>query len=177
MKPCLACDDGATDQDVIIHSVNTCDVWKSLSNQQRLAKVKCKKHPFAKDHVTKDCKMEIRQCKNCKEKSHHILLCPKTRTIGNSTQTKSLVGTSSSDPILMQTTFVTTLHRCKLSTYWDLGSSDNYITKKMAKKLGLKGSEREIEVEGIGRQKHIEVTTLYDLLIVYNDGCQHEVHS
>ena len=85
------------------------------------------------------------------------------------------MGTSSSDPMLMQTTFVTTLHGCKLSMYWDLGSSENYITKKMAKKLGLKGSEREIEVEGIRRQKHIEVTTLYDFLIVDNNGCQHEV--
>ena len=175
MKPCLACDDGATDEDVIIHSVNTCDVWKSLSNKEKLAKVKCKKHPFAKDHVTADCKTEIRQCKNCKEKSHHILLCPKTKTIGNSTQTKSLVGTSSSDPMLMQTTFVNTSYGCKLGTYWDLGSSDNYITNKMARKLGLQGSEREIEVEGIKRQTHIETTNLYDLLIVDNDGHEHQI--
>ena len=34
---------------------------------------------------------------------------------------------------------------------------------------------REIEVEGIRRQKHINVRTLYDLLIVDNDGRQHEV--
>ena len=75
----------------------------------------------------------------------------------------------------MQTTFVTTLYGYKIGTYWDLGSSDNYITNKMAKKLGLKGSEREIEAEGIRRQKHIKVTMLYNLLIVDNNGCQHEV--
>ena len=112
--------------------------------------------------------MEIRQCKNCKEKSHHILLCPKMEASGNSIQTKFLVGTPSSLPMLMQTAFIT-LYRYKLGTYWDLGSSDNYITKKMAKTLGLKGLEKEIEVEGIRRQKLIKVTALYEILIVDND--------
>ena len=39
MKPCLACDDGATNVDVIKHSVETFDVWNSLKVKEKEAKV------------------------------------------------------------------------------------------------------------------------------------------
>ena len=51
-KPCIACDDGATNADSIAHSVETCDVWNSLSLKDKEAKVKCKKHPFSQDPKT-----------------------------------------------------------------------------------------------------------------------------
>ena len=175
LKPCLACDDGATDEDVILHSVSTCDVWKALSYKEKLAKVRCKKHPFSQDHTTEECKTDIRPCRDCKEKTHHNLLCPKKKTIANSTQTKSMIGKNSSSPMLMQTTFVNTESGVRLGTYWDLGSSDNYITRKMATRLGLEGTEVEIEVEGIKRQTHVENTMLYHLVLKDIRGQEHAV--
>ena len=50
MKPCIACDDGATNIESIKHSVESCEVWNSLSAKDKEAKVKCKKHPFSQDH-------------------------------------------------------------------------------------------------------------------------------
>ena len=41
MKPCIACDDGATNIESIKHSVETCEVWNSLSSKEKEAKVKC----------------------------------------------------------------------------------------------------------------------------------------
>ena len=58
------------------------------------------------------------------------------------------------------------LQGVKLGTYWDLGLSDNYITKKMARRLGLKGADVEIEMEGIMKTKHLEKTKLYNLQII-----------
>ena len=79
MKPCLACNDGATNIDSIKHSVESCDVSNSLSIKEKEAKIKCKKHPFSLDHNHSDCKSDIRGCKICKEKMHHFLLCPKRK--------------------------------------------------------------------------------------------------
>ena len=45
MKPCLACDDGATNVDVIKHSAENCEVWDSLKVKEKESKVKCRKHP------------------------------------------------------------------------------------------------------------------------------------
>ena len=46
LKPCLACNDGATNINSIKHSVESCEVWNSLSIKEKEAKIKCKKHPF-----------------------------------------------------------------------------------------------------------------------------------
>ena len=55
VKPCLACDDGATNVEVTKHSMETCEVWNSLKVKDKESKVKCKKHPFTRDHSTADC--------------------------------------------------------------------------------------------------------------------------
>ena len=73
-KPCIAFNDGATNIDSIKHSVESCEVWNSLSIKEKEAKIKCKKHPFSLDHKHADCKSDIQGCKNCKEKTHHFLL-------------------------------------------------------------------------------------------------------
>ena len=73
--------------------------------------------------------------------------------------------------MLMQTSLVRTKDGIDLVTYWDLGSSDNYINKKMAKRLKLHGSKVKIEVEGIKQQKHIKRTMLYDLPIWQGAHC------
>ena len=75
LKPCLICSsDGATNLEASLHPMNTCDVWKSLSIERRLVKVKCKKHPFATNHTTSTCKKKIWPCNNCKEDNHNSLL-------------------------------------------------------------------------------------------------------
>ena len=58
-KPCVACNDGATNIDSIKHSVESYEVWNSLSVREKEAKIKCKKHPFALDHSHSDCKSDI----------------------------------------------------------------------------------------------------------------------
>ena len=78
LKPCLACNDGATNIDSIKHSVESCDIWDSLSIKEKEAKVKCKKHPFSLDHSNSNCNSNIRGCKICKEKTHQFMLCPNT---------------------------------------------------------------------------------------------------
>ena len=59
MKPCIACDDGATNIESIKHSVENCEVWNSLSAKEKEAKVKCKKHPFSQDHNSSECRSSI----------------------------------------------------------------------------------------------------------------------
>ena len=121
--------------------------------------MKCKKHLFQKDHDTSTCTAKVRNCQSCKEDTHHVLLCPKVKTKTNCAIKVTLVGKLGLSTIQMQTTFVKSLQGIKLGTYWDLGNSDNYITR-MAKRLGLKGVDIEIQMEGIKRTTHMERTKL-----------------
>ena len=104
--------------------------------------------PIPERPQTSTCTAKLRNCRSCKEDTHHVLLCPKINTQSNCTIKVTLVGKVGLLTILVQTTWVMLLQGMKLGTYWDLGSSDNYITKKMAKKLGLKGVDVEIQTEG-----------------------------
>ena len=60
--PCLACLDGSN-ANAVKHDMRTCEVWHKLTNDEKEAKVKCVKHPFAQDgHETKDCSKKINKC-------------------------------------------------------------------------------------------------------------------
>ena len=48
LSPCIVCNtDGVTDLRSTQHSMNTCDIWNSLSVKDKEKKVKCRKPPFA----------------------------------------------------------------------------------------------------------------------------------
>ena len=171
LKPCLACDDGSTNSDVLLHNVTTCNVWNSLGIKDKEAKVKCKKHPFSIDHKTADCQRAVRACKICQEKSHHFLLCPKKRVATNTSLTKSMIGSSELPPVMVQTSFVSIGRGMKkLGAMWDLCSTDDYITHKVARRLGLQGTDVELVVEGIKGVEHVERTKLYDVPVLDMKG-------
>ena len=152
VKPCLGCDDGATNVDVIKHSMDTCEVWNALKVGEKEAKVKCKKHPFTSDHVTADCKTSIRACRICQERTHHFLLCPKRKVTTKSakiTVTKANVSSSVQTPVIVQALFVQGM-KGRLGTLLDNCSTDNYITNKVAKKNKFQGEQVQLLVEGIG---------------------------
>ena len=56
---------------------------------------------------------------------------------------------------------------------FDLCSTDHYITHKKAKKLGCKGQEVELVVEGIKGVEYTEQTMLYEVDIVDKTGAVH----
>ena len=153
MKPCLACDDGATNAESICHSVETCDVWNSLNVKEKEAKNKCKKHPFSQDHKTSECKSGIRGCRICKEKSHHTLLCLKRKVKTSSAKTsvsaKTRISSSLETPVIVQAMYVKGL-KGEYGTLLDNCSTDHYITNEMAKRKKFVGEEVELLVEGIG---------------------------
>ena len=80
VHPCIGCtEEEMTNKTDSLHDMNSCLVWGRLSNQERVALVKCVKHPFCKDdHTTIEFKRNIRQCIHCKrENEHNSRLCPK----------------------------------------------------------------------------------------------------
>ena len=173
LKPCIACNDGATDEDCLLHDVESCEVWKSLSLKDKEAKVKCKKHPFA-DHKTSDCRREIRPCKYCQEKTHHFLLCYKKKATTNATKNAVIRGASAGLPVMVQTNYVKAGDgKTMLGTMWDLCSTDNYIQHKFARKLGLEGDEVELTVGVIRNIEHTEMTKLYKVPILDLKGNTH----
>ena len=145
MKPCLACDDGATNAESICHSVETCDVWNSLNVKEKEAKVKIKKYPFSQDHKTSECKSGIKGCRICKEKSHQV----KTSSAKTSVTAKTRISSSLETPVIVQAMYVKGL-KGEYGTLLDNCSTDHYITNEMAKRKKFVGEEVELLVEGIG---------------------------
>ena len=172
--PCIACSvDGATDLNSCIHSMTSCMVWNSLSYKDRVSLVKCIKHPFSKDdHLTKDCKRNIRACVHCqKENDHNSLLCPKfqaVKKVSSNVSFKSLTLTSKEQrsqpdlkPTLLFTTFVKTNGNRQLGTLIDNGSTDDYVLNRVAKQMKLPGQPVELITEGFGGLETRIKTNLY----------------
>ena len=104
----MACDDGATNKNSIMHKLSECDVWTSLSLSQKKDKVQCIKHPWTRDHTSQNCKFKS-SCWKCKSTDHHQLFCPKL------VKTNTKVGQVTSDdelssgelpPVLLPALFV-----------------------------------------------------------------------
>ena len=130
--------------------MDTCDIWNGFSVKEKEKRVKCKKHPFAKNHTTESCPFSnITKCRICSGTCHHFLLCPRRKASTNSTITKTMTSKTNLLPVMVQTAFVKTPKGVGLGAMFDLCSTDHYITHKKAKKLGCKGQEVELIVEGI----------------------------
>ena len=66
-----------------------------------------------------------------------------------------------------------TLYTRGLGAMFDLCSTDHYITHKKAKKLGCRGQEVELIVEGIKGVEYTEQTMLYEVALVDKSGAIH----
>ena len=155
--PCLACSDGATDLNVVRHNMETCEVWNSLTIDEKKAKVKCVKHPFTKQHRTEDCNEEIPNCKKCHYNNHHHLMCfAKNDKNGHPVSTKSAF-TYDSNKVLLKTHVVCGGRKGhKIGVLEDNGSTANYVTHDAANKMNLKGDYIKLKVEGINTVKEID---------------------
>ena len=173
--PCLACNvDGVTNLQSITHSMDTCDIWNGFSVKEKEKRVKCKKHPFAKNHTTESCPFSnITKCRICSGTCHHFLLCPRRKASTNSTITKTMTSKTNLLPVMVQTAFVNTPKGVGLGAMFDLCSTDHYITHKKAKKLGCRGQEVELIVEGIKGVEYTEHTMLYEVTLVDKTGATH----
>ena len=67
-------------------------------------------------------------------------------------------------PVLLQAQFISTPPCSKVRTFLDLGSTDNYVTHKYAKKHKLHGEKVDLEVEGIGGKKSYVQSKVYTVL-------------
>ena len=137
-RPCLACDvDGATDLESTQHSMENCEVWKSLSQQEKERLVKCIKHPFKDDHVTQNCTVKSKKCKFCDKDSHHFLLCTK-KPVKSSSNVTSITNTSMCGPdllpVMVQAQFVNGVGNDRVGTLMDLCSTDDYVTHRYAER-------------------------------------------
>ena len=160
---CLACDvDGATDLRSIQHPMESCGVWKSLSQKEKEKKVKCVKHPFKDDHTTQTCTVTGRKCKFCSKDTHHFLLCPKP-VAKSSSNTTTLTATSveSMSPVLVQSLYVSAPDGSKIGSLLDLCSTDDYVTHRYAQKMHLVGEDVELLIEGMGGKETYCSTKLY----------------
>ena len=130
MNPCLACNkDGATNTEVTKHPMAECDVWNSLSFNEKNQLVGCIKHPFSKTHNTNDCQKDIRPCQICQKTNHHFLLCSKKSTKSSKASCKS---SSSTAEVLLKTMIIDGKNASQsLGVIEDNCSTDNYITKLM----------------------------------------------
>ena len=176
--PCLACNvDGATDLNSCQHSMDSCMAWGSLTHNQRLAKVKCQKHPFRNDHTTDECKTPLnRKCRFCnKENSHHFLLCNQFQVKAKGTtnlakrvgcaETKDKEGQSLPHlpSVMLYTMYVKSDNGCNLGSLIDNGSTDDYITHRAAQKLGLVGQPVDLVTEGFGGAEVMIKTYVYQV--------------
>ena len=118
-------------------------------------KVKCKKHPFTKNHTTDACPKPNIKCKICGESSHNFLLCPKKKTSTKSTIAKTMTSNTNMHPVMVQTAYLKAQSGVRLGTMFDLASTDHYITHKKARKLGYRGVDVELIIEDI---KGVEYT-------------------
>ena len=186
--PCLACNvDGATDLNACQHSMDTCVAWGSLTLNQRLALVKCQKHPFRNDHTTSECKTPLnRKCRFCnKEDDHHFLLCSQfqVKAKGSSNLAKRVGYIDTTDkqgqslphmpPVMLYTMFVKSDNGCRLGSMIDNGSTDDYVTHKAAKKLGLLGQPVNLVTEGFGGSEVKFQTFVYQVPVYDKFGNRH----
>ena len=155
MNPCLACNkDGATNTEVTKHPMAECDVWNSLSFNEKNQLVGCIKHPFSKTHNTNDCQKDIRPCQICQKTNHHFLLCSKKSTKSSKASCKS---SSSTAEVLLKTMIIDGKNASQsLGVIEDNCSTDNYITYDKANELKLKGLSITLEIEGINTTKVID---------------------
>ena len=69
-------------------------------------------------------------------------------------------------PVMVQTAYINSFGGVRLGAMFDLCSTDDYITHKMARRLGCKGVDVELVVEGIKGVEHTEQTKLYEVPVV-----------
>ena len=173
MLPCLACNvDGATDLSVVSHPVESCSISRSLPQKEKESKVKCLKHPSRTDPNTAGCTVKGRACKKYQKDTHPFLLCPtkKARTDSNVAKNQpasSFAGKLMKSPVLLQAQFVTSIHDCRIGMLLDLGSTNNYVTHKFAKKNKLQSEDIDVEIEGITGDKLLDSTKIYTAPIIY----------
>ena len=155
INPCLACSrDGATNLDVTKHPMANCDVWNSLSFDEKNNLVDCVKHPFSKTYKTDDCQKDIRPCQFCQKTKHHYLLCTKKSSKSNKASCKS---SSCDSEVLLKTLLVNRRNSNQvLGVIEDNCSTDNYVTHNKAKELKLKGTDINLEIEGINTTQIID---------------------
>ena len=179
-KPCLACNvDGATDLSTLEHPMENCEVWRSLNQKEKEKRVKCIKHPFKSDHLTKDCTTKGRKCKICNQDSHHFLLCAKKPVKSGSnvakTSSNTATGSQSKLPVMLQAQFVTGVHNTKIGTLMDLCSTDDYVTHRYAKKRNFHGEDVELLVEGLGGKETFYKTKIYQVPVFDKNGVRIDI--
>ena len=173
LLPCLACNhDGVTDMKATCHSMESCEVWASLTLDQREKKIKCKKHPFATDHTTATCKRNIKPCKHCNQPNHHFLMCKMHKSKSHkatvskvTTEVSDTKANSAKSEVIVKSMFVKGSGRGRVyGAMQDNCSTDNYITHEKAAAYDLKGEEVVLEIEGINDTTTYE-TKLYKVPI------------
>ena len=73
-------------------------------------------------------------------------------------------------PVMVQTAYVKAQSGVRLDTMFDLASTDHYITHKKARKLGCRGVDVELIIEGIKGVEYSEQTRLYEVSLVEKYG-------
>ena len=165
LKPCLACYDGSTNGQSVMHDTKDCEVWASMNLKDRQDKVNCHKHPFSTNgHLTKDCKNSLRKPCVCGSSEHHVLLCPKFKT---NSPVASIVKVSNTvkEDVLLKTIVVKGASQGQVyGCLQDNASTDNFITHKKAKSYNLLGHNVAVEIEGINNIETYQ-TMLYKVPI------------
>ena len=172
--PCLACDDGATNQDSVLHNTEECDIRKALTYDQKKSKVQCIKHPYSRTHTTVQCIRPTKKkvfCKHCsKEDLHNSLLCPVKwgkKSLGllakQPVNNKTKANKVTLKPVLLPACIVRGKNeKQKYGTIVDGCSTDNYVTNKIAHKYKLQSvGQISLEIEGIGGESNVVESNLY----------------
>ena len=185
---CLACCDGLTDLDATTHPTNDCDVWRSLTFDQRKEKVNCLYHPARGlhcNHTTAECSVGKARCQFCKENNsdgHHTWFCHQAKAKTKTSLTKTSSSTADMlNPVMVKTLFVTAVSpdnnkTGKLGCIIDDCSTDHYVTFKAAKMYGFHGKDVELCVEGLGGKKETYLTRLYTVPVIDKEGyiCEYQ---
>ena len=182
-KPCLACNDGATNAKSVVHSTDTCAVWNCLSHDERIKKVSCVKHPFwtgKTPHSTSNCTAKVRSCTICNASdSHHFLLCParKVTTMMAKQIGSTSMATNVSRSVMLPLYVVKGTDGSRYGTMVDGCSTDNYIRSKIARKNKLEVVEEvQLEIEGMGQVKtSLKNVKVYKVPIYDKLGMRHEL--
>ena len=177
LKPCLACDDGATNKSSIMHRLFECEVWKGLTLTQKKEKAQCVKHPWTRDHTTLTCKFKS-SCWKCKSEDHHQLFCPSV------VKASTKVGQVASDddgsydelsPVLLPALYVRGV-KGTYGTLMDNCSTDNYVVNDTAIRQNLKSlREVKLEVEGICGEVTQVDSTVYLVAVKAENGRVHNL--
>ena len=90
--------------------------------------------------------------------------------------TKTITTTTGAEqsilPVMVQAQFVTGKDNTKIGTLMDLASTDDYITHRYAKKIGLHGEDVELIVEGIGGKETFYNSKIYQVPILDKNGVE-----